>query len=111
MEVWVEFNHGMWQISPDPVEVRRRTPVVWRFRSEALEVKSARWSVLFDHGSPLRTDSVNTTTEKDQGQQHTGTTQPEEAAKPGHYKYRLRVEEAKEGKELGSVDPHIFVYA
>jgi hypothetical protein len=53
MEIIVTFANGKLRAVPDPVTVTVGTPVTWLLRGPQLATALARWTVYFNHGSPL----------------------------------------------------------
>ncbi len=110
MEIWVEFNEGRLTYVPDPARVKKDAPVKWRFRSEASQYPILRWVVFFRNGTPFHgnidefvADTVLS------GDQHAGSTDPLSAARPGDYKYGIRVETPENEQTLCEDDPYLQV--
>lgn len=112
MEVWVSFNSQKFTFAPDPARVKVGTPVTWRVQANGSQSTLIRWTVFFNHGSPLRSKldelTITTTTQSHAGQ-HTGVTGAIAPNKPGDYKYGVRAEDAQTDEPLGEDDPYLIV--
>ena len=54
VDITVTFADGKLHTVPERAVVRLGTRITWLFRAPQLSAPSARWTIYFNHGSPLR---------------------------------------------------------
>lgn len=120
VEVWIEFEHGKWRISPDPARIKRGSQLLWRFRGDGIDARRVRWTIYFTQVHPLTLGGVGSaisggrlsipteTFQLPEGQ-HVGVSPIVTVDMAGDYKYGIRLEDLDEGKDLGDEDPHLIV--
>ncbi len=100
--------------------IPRGTSLLWRFRSDHLDVRRLRWTIYFYEGhpfsyggrvTPILVESLEIATEtfRQPDGQHVGTSPDVTADMPGDYKYGVRLKDLDEDRELGDEDPHLIV--